>query len=77
MGMTNQGAVEFPEKLSADHLEGLDGVQERLGNGHKRLSVDEAGGEACIVCRFVPDHSHSLSLYSSSFAPSLSDPGWV
>ena len=59
MGMTNQAALELPEKLSADHLEGVDGVQERLGNGHKRVSVDEAEGEACIVCRFVPDNSHS------------------
>ena len=39
------------------HLEGVDGV---LGNGHNRLSIEgEADGEACIVCRFVPDHPHS------------------
>ena len=47
--MTKTSAVEFPEKLSAD---GVIDIQERLGNGHKRLSVDEADGEACIVCRF-------------------------
>ena len=66
MGMTNPAAVELPEKLSANHLEGVDGVKERLGNGHKRLSVDEAEEEACIVCRYVQDrprprprpHSH-------------------
>ena len=69
MGMTNPAAVELPEKLSADHLEGVDDVQERLGNGHKRLSVDEAEEEACIVCRYVQDrpHSHLYHSYSSSF----------
>jgi len=49
MGMIKPPAVN---QSDAAHLEGIDGVHERLGNGHKeRLSVDEADGEACIVCR--------------------------
>ena len=78
MGMTKPTAVEFPEKLSANHLNGVDGVQERQGNGHTRLSVDEAEGEVCIVCRFVLDHPQSHNFFPHFvFIFLISDLCWV